>query len=103
MHKSRVTSQMGLQNATTTVCAAVSAENFGGQGASAAQFVVDGIGGANGWNNSGNRCFATGEAGFNTRRRSGGFSLIEVTLALGIVGFAFVVLIGLLPAGLSVF
>ena len=35
------------------------------------------------------------------RRR--GFSLIEVTLAIAIVAFAFIALIGLLPAGLSVF
>lgn len=38
-----------------------------------------------------------------TRRRSGGFSLIEVTLAIAIVAFAFIALIGLLPAGMSVF
>jgi uncharacterized protein (TIGR02598 family) len=32
-----------------------------------------------------------------------GFSLIEVTLAIAIVAFAFISLIGLLPAGMSVF
>lgn len=37
------------------------------------------------------------------RRKRGGFSLIEVTLAIAIVAFAFVALIGLLPAGLGVF
>src|SRR5688572_12071231 len=37
------------------------------------------------------------------RRRRDGFSLIEVTLAIAIVAFAFIALIGLLPAGLSVF
>ena len=33
----------------------------------------------------------------------GAFSLIEVTLALGIVSFAFVALLGILPAGLNHF
>src|SRR5436190_2449587 len=37
------------------------------------------------------------------RKRRAGFSLIEVTLAIAIVAFAFVALIGLLPAGLGVF
>lgn len=37
------------------------------------------------------------------KRKQGGFSLIEVTLAIAIVAFAFISLIGLLPAGLSVF
>jgi uncharacterized protein (TIGR02598 family) len=37
------------------------------------------------------------------RRRIAGFSLIEVTLAIAIVAFAFVALLGLLPAGMSVF
>ena len=37
-----------------------------------------------------------------TRTRKG-FSLIEVTLAIAIVAFAFIALIGLLPAGMSVF
>lgn len=32
-----------------------------------------------------------------------GFSLVEATLALGVVAFAFIVLLGLLPAGLTVF
>ena len=35
--------------------------------------------------------------------RRGAFSLIETALALGIVAFAFVALLGLLPAGLSTF
>lgn len=38
-----------------------------------------------------------------TRRRGAGFSLIEVTLAIAIVAFAFIALIGLLPAGLGIF
>lgn len=33
----------------------------------------------------------------------GGFSLVEVTLAIGIVAFAFVALLGLLPVGLTSF
>ena len=37
------------------------------------------------------------------RRTAGGFSLVEVVLAIGIVSFAFVGLFGLLPAGLNVF
>ena len=36
-------------------------------------------------------------------RRLAGFSLIEVTLAIAIIAFAFIALIGLLPAGLGVF
>ncbi len=36
-------------------------------------------------------------------RRTAGFSLVEVVLAIGIVSFAFVALLGLLPAGLSTF
>jgi uncharacterized protein (TIGR02598 family) len=36
-------------------------------------------------------------------RRVAGFSLIEVTLAIAIIAFAFIALIGLLPAGLGVF
>ncbi len=32
----------------------------------------------------------------------GGFSLVEVTIALGIVSFAFVTLLGLMPVGLNV-
>lgn len=32
-----------------------------------------------------------------------GFSLVEITLAIGIIAFAFVALFGLLPTGLSVF
>ena len=38
-----------------------------------------------------------------TQRKRAGFSLIEVTLAIAIVAFAFIALIGLLPAGMSVF
>lgn len=37
------------------------------------------------------------------QRKRAGFSLIEVTLAIAIVAFAFIALIGLLPAGMSVF
>jgi uncharacterized protein (TIGR02598 family) len=37
------------------------------------------------------------------KRRQGGFSLVEVVLALGIVAFAFVALFGLLPIGLNTF
>lgn len=33
----------------------------------------------------------------------GGFSLVEVTLAIGVVGFAFVALLGLLPVGMQTF
>lgn len=36
-------------------------------------------------------------------RRQRGFSLVEVTLAIGVVGFAFVAVLGLLPVGLHVF
>lgn len=35
--------------------------------------------------------------------RSRGFSLVEVTLSIGIIAFAFVALLGLLPAGLTSF
>ena len=35
--------------------------------------------------------------------RSGGFSLVEVTLAIGIVAFAFVALFALIPVGLTTF
>jgi uncharacterized protein (TIGR02598 family) len=37
------------------------------------------------------------------KNRRAGFSLIEVTLAIAIVAFAFIALIGLLPAGMNVF
>src|SRR4026209_237612 len=37
------------------------------------------------------------------RRHQYGFSLVEISLALGIIGFAFVALLGLLPAGLNIF
>ncbi len=37
------------------------------------------------------------------RQARRGFSLIEITLSLGIIAFAFVALFGLLPMGLSVF
>jgi uncharacterized protein (TIGR02598 family) len=36
-------------------------------------------------------------------RQVAGFSLIEVTLAIAIIAFAFIALIGLLPAGLGIF
>ena len=36
-------------------------------------------------------------------RRHAGFSLIEVTLSIGIVAFAFISLFGLVPTGLNVF
>ncbi len=35
--------------------------------------------------------------------RQQGFSLVEVTLSIGVIAFAFVALMGLLPTGLSVF
>jgi uncharacterized protein (TIGR02598 family) len=38
-----------------------------------------------------------------TRRASAGFSLVEVALAIAIVAFAFIALIGLLPTGMQVF
>ncbi len=34
---------------------------------------------------------------------AGGFSLVEVTIAIGIIAFAFVALMGLLPTGLGIF
>jgi uncharacterized protein (TIGR02598 family) len=37
------------------------------------------------------------------RNRRAGFSLVEVTLAVGIIAFAFVALFGLVPTGLSTF
>lgn len=37
------------------------------------------------------------------RRVQSGFSLVEVTIAVGIVGFAFVSLLGLVPTGLNTF
>lgn len=36
-------------------------------------------------------------------RRGGGFSLIELTIALGIVGFALVAILGLVPVGMKAF
>ena len=36
-------------------------------------------------------------------RRSGGFSLVEVTMAIGIVSFAFLTTLGLIPTGLKTF
>jgi uncharacterized protein (TIGR02598 family) len=36
------------------------------------------------------------------RVRCGGFTLVEVTLAIGIISFAFVAMFGMLPVGLSV-
>jgi uncharacterized protein (TIGR02598 family) len=38
-----------------------------------------------------------------TRRTRAGFSLVEVALAIAIVAFAFIALIGLLPTGMQVF
>ena len=38
-----------------------------------------------------------------TRRSCSGFSLVEIATAIGIVAFAFISLIGLLPTGLRVF
>src|SRR4051812_41937151 len=40
---------------------------------------------------------------FSLRRRSPGFTLVEVTLALGVIAFAFVALLALLPAGNNAF
>jgi len=37
------------------------------------------------------------------RRRQSGFSLVEVVLAVGVISFAFVAILGLLPAGLTQF
>ena len=37
------------------------------------------------------------------RNRSGGFSLVEVALAIGIIAFAFVALFALIPTGLTTF
>src|SRR5215210_7746485 len=37
------------------------------------------------------------------RLRQAGFSLVEISLAIGIIAFAFVGLIGLLPVGLTTF
>jgi len=37
----------------------------------------------------------------SSRFSQGGFSLVEVVISLGIVGFAFVALLGLMPVGLS--
>jgi uncharacterized protein (TIGR02598 family) len=36
------------------------------------------------------------------RRLAGGFTLVEVTLAIGIISFAFVAMFGMLPVGLNV-
>ena len=38
----------------------------------------------------------------NSRRKEAGFSLVEVSLAIGIIAFAFVALFGLLPTGMNV-
>ena len=38
---------------------------------------------------------------FNNRHQTGAFSLIEVVLALGIIAFALVAILGVFPAGLS--
>lgn len=40
---------------------------------------------------------------FIARRRQSGFSLVEVVLAVGVISFAFVAILGLLPAGLTQF
>lgn len=40
-------------------------------------------------------------AGARRRRAVGGFSLVEVTLAIGIIAFAMVPLLGLLPTGMN--
>jgi uncharacterized protein (TIGR02598 family) len=37
------------------------------------------------------------------RKAKSGFSLVEVTMAIGIIAFAFVALLGLIPTGLGVF
>lgn len=46
------------------------------------------------------------ESGRRSRRRGftrAGFSLVEVTMAIGIVAFAFIALFGMLPTGLTTF
>ncbi|MEP6669935.1 MAG: Verru_Chthon cassette protein B, partial [Chthoniobacter sp.] len=40
---------------------------------------------------------------FIARRRQSGFSLVEVVLAVGVISFAFVAIMGLIPAGLQQF
>lgn len=40
---------------------------------------------------------------FIARQRKSGFSLVEVVLAVGVIAFAFVAILGLLPAGLTQF
>src|SRR6266496_2974660 len=37
-----------------------------------------------------------------SRRSAGGFTMIEIAIALGVIGFALVAIIGILPAGLEV-
>ena len=39
----------------------------------------------------------------NAGRRSGGFSLVEIVLAIGVVSFAFVSVLGLVPMGMNAF
>lgn len=39
----------------------------------------------------------------SARSRLGGFSLVEVVMAIGIIAFAFVALLGMLPTGLNTF
>jgi uncharacterized protein (TIGR02598 family) len=46
---------------------------------------------------------ATERPSFVTPRRNKGFSLVEISLALGIIAFAFIALLGLLPVGLQTF
>ncbi|XHR29495.1 MAG: Verru_Chthon cassette protein B [Chthoniobacteraceae bacterium] len=38
-----------------------------------------------------------------SQRKSAGFSLVEVTMAIGVFGFAFAAIMGLIPMGLSTF
>src|SRR5262249_8294149 len=38
-----------------------------------------------------------------SRRRTSGFSLVEIALAIGIIAFAFVALMSLMPAGLTTY
>lgn len=46
---------------------------------------------------------ATSRAFLSHARQAAAFSLIEVTLAIGIVAFAFIPILGMLPTGLGVF
>src|SRR5687768_8134911 len=42
-------------------------------------------------------------AAASRRRKRAGFSLIECALSLGVVGFGFVALVGMIPVGLNTF